>query len=692
MIDTTKLLIILPDVAYVAELLEGKKPYTFTLHACKQVNGDFVTKKGPSAEAIAKLFQKLESGESYHLVLPDALFIDTIVSVDETTESKIQSQLEKSTLADLKLSEETHYLKTIILNKLKGTTRVQLAAISKDQLSVFRVGNTESGSTISGISPLSWIVKGIVSLEPSISVLQLGESLFVAQHYIGIDQTTSAPVSEPEKIVETIKTLKGSEPSIQTVYLLSNSVIEDQLKEALDKIVPVQQMTTNKSSDKLPSYVTTFLEAAARSLAVPDFNVPVFKLSAASPEETKTIASLFSGAASPDKDSVTEDETSAEKSVTSKEDALPKPDKSPTESEEVEKETEEIEEVAEDETDDSENTEDSTKKADDVDEETDAKKLETNESSDEEIEQEEDDDKKTESTDEKTSTSDTTDENKKDDKKAEKDNPDDSKDDSSDSKNTDSKDSGIANVSPVIAPVASTVSSAATNSPITSDGDKKPKKEETALDQSGDDDIDLSQFTQHSADATPTKPTQSSAQSESTVKQPIKHSSGIGTMLKMILVTTIAFVLTIAVGVGVGLGILQFATPQDEVATPVVEVENETPEPETEETPPPVEEEPEEEEVAVDLNTVSVLVVNATSTAGYAGQIRTQLLAGEFEDVTAGNAQGTYEEGIWVYASEGSATVIEAIEDATDLTVTASEDAQAEDDQGDYDVVIVLAE
>ncbi|MEX0896263.1 MAG: hypothetical protein WDZ94_05045, partial [Patescibacteria group bacterium] len=71
MIDSTKLLIVLSDVAYIAELLEGKKQYTFSLQNCKQVNGTFMTKKGPDNEAVAKLFSKLEAGEKYHLVLPD---------------------------------------------------------------------------------------------------------------------------------------------------------------------------------------------------------------------------------------------------------------------------------------------------------------------------------------------------------------------------------------------------------------------------------------------------------------------------------------------------------------------------------------------------------------------------------------------------------------------------------------------
>ena len=59
----------------------------------------------------------------------------------------------------------------------------------------------------------------------------MGTNLFSALHYIGVDQTFQAPTDDVEAMAETIKTLKGSEPNIQTVYLVTNAVVEEKLKE-----------------------------------------------------------------------------------------------------------------------------------------------------------------------------------------------------------------------------------------------------------------------------------------------------------------------------------------------------------------------------------------------------------------------------------------------------------------------------
>ena len=57
-------------------------------------------------------------------------------------------------------------------------------------------------------------------------------------HYIGVDQCTSQTTAEVSAIAETIKTLKGAEPRIQTVYLLTNELVEQELKEELSDTLP----------------------------------------------------------------------------------------------------------------------------------------------------------------------------------------------------------------------------------------------------------------------------------------------------------------------------------------------------------------------------------------------------------------------------------------------------------------------
>jgi len=42
MLNTEKLLYILPDLTYLAELLPGKKEHTYTIQSFKQINGNFL--------------------------------------------------------------------------------------------------------------------------------------------------------------------------------------------------------------------------------------------------------------------------------------------------------------------------------------------------------------------------------------------------------------------------------------------------------------------------------------------------------------------------------------------------------------------------------------------------------------------------------------------------------------------------
>lgn len=291
MIDTKKLLYILPDVAYTAELLPDKKPHHFTIHSFTQINGTFFDEEeNLISEKVVKLMSKLEKGEEYHVILPDFLFTNTIISVKETNETKIKDYLKTETLPSIGISQQTHEIVTVILNQLRGTTRVQLAALEKEALVSLKVGADEYGITVSGISPLSWVIKSSVSLEPSITVVQMGGQLYAAEHYIGVDQTSHSAADDCESIAETIKTLKGTEPSIQTVYIFSNALIEEKLKDLLNKTLPLQQMASVSDEDeRMPSYVKQAIESSMRTLSIEEYPVPVFQLGKPTAAEKKSL-------------------------------------------------------------------------------------------------------------------------------------------------------------------------------------------------------------------------------------------------------------------------------------------------------------------------------------------------------------------------------------------------------------------
>src|SRR3990167_3214113 len=289
MLNTQKLLYILPDVAYIAELLPTKKPHAFSIQSFRQINGTFLDENEFIPEHVFKLFNKLEKNESYTLILPDFLFTNTIVTINETSEAKIKQYLKTTLLPQLTLDAKTHLIETFVLTELKGSVRVQLSAIEHSVLAPIRVGAQAATVSIASVSPLSWAIKSIVSLEPSITVLQIGNTLYSALQYIGVDQTMQTTVDETEVIAETIKTLKGAEPSIQTIYLLTNELVEKRLAGLLSNTLPLQQLNSPADDvEKMPSYVRQIIESSMRTFSIEDFPVPKFPLSPATDLEIAT--------------------------------------------------------------------------------------------------------------------------------------------------------------------------------------------------------------------------------------------------------------------------------------------------------------------------------------------------------------------------------------------------------------------
>ncbi|MFO7720324.1 MAG: hypothetical protein R6W85_07785, partial [Gillisia sp.] len=74
--SNTRLLYLLPELAYNVELVPTKKPNTFAIKDFHQVNGKFLDENELKAENFEKLLEKLDEGD-YTLILPDYLFTNT---------------------------------------------------------------------------------------------------------------------------------------------------------------------------------------------------------------------------------------------------------------------------------------------------------------------------------------------------------------------------------------------------------------------------------------------------------------------------------------------------------------------------------------------------------------------------------------------------------------------------------------
>ncbi len=638
MLNTHKLLYVLPDVAYVAELLPTKKEHTFSIQSFRQINGEFMDDTEFLAQNVLKLFSKLEADE-YHLILPDFLFTNTIVSVSEKSDAKIKEYLTSKLLPTLDLTTETHSIETFVLTEFKGNSKVQISAVERSVLAPIRVAAANHNLKITAVSPLSWTLKSVISLEPSISVIQIGSRLYSALHLLGVDQTTMTEVGETDVIAETIKTLKGGEPNIQTVYVLSNELVETKLKEKLANTVPLQQLSTFKDDDsQMPSYVREIIESGMKTLSISEFPVPKFELE----KPTEADADIVAESAPAGKDSDDEDieevsATTASEQGLEKIEALPagdEPEMLPTPS--LPPVLAATAMIAPSE------TPDASVEAISAESESDEKQKEFPSISTE-----------SEGLPMPTANSDVTE------VKSEEAVPEIAVEPTLPEKKEESElqatlSNFAARTATVTEPNASTISSS-TETPTS-----PPTTEPT---------------------------TAAPEQSAPTV---LKNNSGVSTMLKMVFITLAVFFATVAVGVGVGLGLLQFSNKDTNTGTPeATPVAVASPEPTTDPTPSA------SPSAAVDAASLKVLVVNATTKAGYASTIKTALEKVEFTGIAAGNAKGEYADGNYLLVATESAALKSLVEEATDLTFTINSDKAdktVEDARNVYDVVVVLAE
>ena len=601
----TRLLYLLNDLAYVAKLQPGKKAHESVISDFLQVNGQFLDDQQLLAKNIDKLFAKLEAG-SYYLILPDFLFTNTIVSVELTDEEAVKQYLTSKLLPDLNINSQDYYLSTNILSNYNGTYKIQLTALEKLVVSPLLELLAKHGQVkIAKIAPLSFSVKSLISLEPSVAILQLGRELFLAEHYIGLDQCFNTSLDHAADFGETVKTLKGVEPSLQTVYLLSDALVDNKIKNALTDTLPVQQLADTSDSDsQLADHVKKIIEAGAKTVAIPDYLLPQFELDH---NYNKTL----------DEKSSSKAVKETKPAIVGEEETLPQPQK--------------LDIAAVNQTEDNQDQQSSASqpepKADQQTKEVTVSKEQSKQA----------------------------------------DQPADA-DPTKQSHQAEPEQAQKGELDQEAKPVATP---------------SKPK--EIDLAQFANLAVDPSVVGQKKAVANPTTPP---IASDKTV---IKNESEAGGMLKMVMITIVSFVITIALGVGLGLAYLNLSERASDNQSETMEENGEnTVEAEPTATPTP-------EPVVIDKAEYQLLVVNATTKAGYAGQVADDLETAGFADVVAQNAKGDYEAKDYLLLDSLAAdqeasnqALLKEIETATGLTLELSDQLAVEDTSGDYQAVVVL--
>ncbi len=645
MLNTKKLLYIMPDSAYIAELLPTKKTHSFTIQVFRQINGDFLNDNEFIAENIDKLIKKIDADE-YHLVLPDFLFTNTIVDINETSEGEVKKYLKEQLLPSLDLSKETHELDTFILTQHKGKSKVQLSAIEKSLLIPLQKACEEQKVKVSHISPLSWTIKSVISLEPSLSTIQMGSVLYLAQHYIGIDQSISFKIEETDNIVEAVKTLKGAEPNIQTMYLLTNVLVENEIKEKLSGTLPIQQLANYaEEQEGMPAYIKQIIEASAKTLDISDYPVPKFDLGRYVPGAEEAIPAKQT----PQTTEVVEEKVVQSVITTEIKAEIRNLDLSDAE----EVVTEEIVGMS---------AEESSLPAPSMPKSTPVVPAE--------VLKEEAPTKET-------------------------------KDEPKEPAMPEIKEEVVTpprelqlNEKPMFTPMVPLVSS----TPVApfknhSFNSSFPAKVATPTPQASVLPLGYMQDTASDAQETENRvPTViSSGLNTPKPKTIIKNKSDSGSLLKIVGITLGALLITVGLGVGIGFGLLSYTQKKGNVLDQtVVASPKDTVSPEESIQPSPS---PSPSPTTVAKDKVKILIVNATSIAGKAGKTKSTLAAAGYKTIDTGNAKGVYKDaGTYVLMKNQDESFISSLSKDAGLTLLYNANKDTEDPKGAYDVVIVLNE
>ncbi len=698
-----KLLYILPEMAFTVTLQKSPKAGYFLVQTFHQINGEFIAEENFLFENLRKLFEKIET-DTYTLVLPDFLFADTIINVPATQDIEIATYLRDELLPKIDVSTFSHETRTSVLLQRGKNTKVQLSAWEKELAAELKLALGKQKTVIEEIIPLSWTLKAAVSLEPSLTIAQLGERLYLAEHFVGINQTNHASITEIAKIGETVRTLKGADPNLQTAYLFTSGLIEEKLKQELKSVLPVQQLTKEEDNEaQIPSHIKQIVEVAGRTLSLEEFVLPRFSALVAGEDKKTVVAEVLNqekreNEVAFEQEKITEELTAdlEEKDLDSEQETTIKEEGSASETKEKEAviaTATTVSAVAATTTASGTLLEaakvvslqpakliNKLPEGEDDKEET---KLERASLSVKEEKVAEEEKMAQKETNEETSI---LDEKNNDfaaifkEIEAEKEEP------------LNPKMAVASELEKQVEKKADVGYNKLGNS-IRSREEKE--KDVAVLD--ADKVEPMTEETAKQADLEAELPMEEKLVAKM-IDKPVtgKKKGSMNRFLKQALLFILIFVVTIALGIGAGFLILKLTNKdffnKETLPTPEPTL---LPAP----TPPAIIQEasdssqaatttPEEE---VDKTKLKVLVINATGVAGQAGKVKTVLEKEGFRNITTGNKKGTYnEEGTFVLMKDKNTAIIKALEEAGGFTLTYDEDYQTEDAKGVYDAVIVL--
>lgn len=252
---------------------DSKNP---TLRDVTRIDFPLIEKGQFQPENLAHALKSLEQ-TSLYVVVSDEIFFHHISDYAISAQKDIENEIKETVATVFSDKKEPLHIVTVDLAKTSKMQTVQITALTKSNLATLTEAAKEAGVEILSILPASFVVKAFVSVDPSLFVLVTSNSFLLTSHYIGVDFALNIGKDNVKELISTVRTLKKERPHIQHVYLCGDPDVILPLHEELTEVLPVQDVEVKEidTEHDTPFFLRAFI-LGVKEVIENDFPLPHF--------------------------------------------------------------------------------------------------------------------------------------------------------------------------------------------------------------------------------------------------------------------------------------------------------------------------------------------------------------------------------------------------------------------------------
>lgn len=282
--------IIASPASYYAELdIEGKSKKLQNLAKIDFPvieNGKFIEEK--LGEALEKLNQK-----TLYFVISDEVFLHHIGEFPLKSPSPLEEQISSTVATAFPDQQESLHIVTLSLAKTSKTQTIQITAMTRENLHVLSRVCKAVGISAKLLMPASFAVKGFVSIDPSLFILQSADDVWLTSHYIGVEHAEALGNTDVDKLVHAVTQLKNQKPHLQHAYLAVEADKSESYTNALKDVLPTQDVEIKGiEAEKDCPLMIKILTVGTRDVVDNKFPFPQFSLEENPDKAPTTVAPI----------------------------------------------------------------------------------------------------------------------------------------------------------------------------------------------------------------------------------------------------------------------------------------------------------------------------------------------------------------------------------------------------------------